>query len=322
MKKQIIILLVLNFIFGLPAYADPLGIARIIDDGPARIDFLFRSDLWTSPNHNKPSPIRIHHLKINVPVVRNEEWKFNTIVASENLRIGNAGLTVGEDQVDIAGDLRSEAVSFSLEKKYADHSISTFFGSYSSDSDEPFRDSRDRAFDFSFYHKFPSQGVWQWVAGFDRTKNRGIYNDKLVPLFGVIYTPNPDFNLVVGFLFFKIAWLHQSWQKKITLTPVGSEVQLSHPLDEFIKFDLRAGVSNRAYMNTQRLDDEKRIIFEEKYLELAASRKVSDKTSLETDIGYSFHRRLYEGKQVLSPIGDIVSVKPDLYGSMKVRFEF
>jgi hypothetical protein len=318
----LLFIFLLNLLWGRSAGADPLGAIHVIDDGPPRVDLSFRSDLWTSPNQNKESPLRIYNLQFNFPVYRDDTWKVLLLLNTEGLRIGNAGLSVGEDKVDIGGDLRSQAVGLGVVRTQADASSDSFFGTYNSESDEPFRSGRDTGLDVAFYHKFVPDGERQWVAGFDQSKNRGIFNDRPIPLLGVIYRPSPEFTAVFGFPFLRFTWNTEPWQKQLLITPVGINAQASHRIDEFLVFYGRAGLTNRSYMHTQRIADEKRIIYEEKYVEIAALRMVSSQASLETSFGTSFNRRLYEAQRVYAPIGDVVSIKSDIYGTVKMGFQF
>jgi hypothetical protein len=304
------------------ATAAPLGLGHVINVDVPKLELGFRSDLWTSPEQNKNNPLRIYDLQFKYPVLKTQNWKLSLTLATEGLRIGSAGLSVGRDKVAIGEDLRSQAVGFGIENNRTDLSSDAFFSSYSSDSDQPFQNHRDTAYDYTFIHRFVPEGVWQWVAGFDHTKNRGIYDDRMIPLLGVIYRPDADFYAILGFPFLRFVWTGEPWHKLLSVNPLGLEGKLSRLLNDFLTLEFRAGLTNRAYMHTQRVEDDKRIIYEEKYLEVSALRLVSPEVTFETSLGYSFGRRLYEARRVFAPVADVENIPADIYGTVKMGFQF
>lgn len=312
----------LTFLTTAAVQAEPLGAMHLIESGPGKIDLLFQSDLWTSPKQNKENPIRIYNLGIKYPLALSEQWKFTGQIQTEGLRIGNAGLSVGRNKVDIGGDLRSQSLSIGLEKTNTDTSSTTVFSTYGSDSDQPFQSNRDVAVDLIAYHRFVPNGGWQWVAGFDQTKNRGFLNDKLIPIVGVIYRPSGGFRAILGFPFVRLDWEQGDLKQSLLLSPVRVEGQLSFDYNDSVRLFTRAGISNRAYLHSQRHDDDARIIFEERYISLSALRKVSDRAFIESSFGYAFDRRLYEAKNVFDPIGEAVAAKSDFFGNLKIGFQF
>lgn len=315
-------LAVLTTSLSLQAAAGPLGIQYIIHQERPKLELQFQSDLWTSPNQNKRNPIRVYEIAFISPIYYSESWEVGFHAGTEGLRIGNAGLSVGEHQIDIGGDLRSQSLGVSIENKGPEKRETALLLKYGSESDVPFQKARDVAVDVILYHRFSQVGNWQNIVGLDFTKNRGYYDNLVIPLIGASYSPSENFRMYFGFPFLRFDWVMDQAQTSFMATPVEVEATRSHRFNDFLTGFFRVGILNRSYMPSLRIEEDRRVIFEEKYSEVSALRRVSPKTTIESTFGVSVDRKLYEAKSVYAPIGEVVTVRSDIYGNLKMGFEF
>jgi hypothetical protein len=299
-----------------------LGMIPTIDKNNLRLIVEGRTDLWTSIYRDKETPLRLHELKIRAPLITSESWSASAHAGSESLSSGRADLTVGNDPVFIGSDLRSHSAGFGIKRIAADTSAISIFAAYCSAGDQPYRDTRDIWTEVTVFYEFAPKDTLQWVVAVNNSKNRGFYNDQVIPFLGVHYKPTSNFSATFGFPYARFTWSNEgSRATSLYLTPVGVHSEMTNTISHDIDWRIKAGLSSRSYLHINRLDDRMRLIYEEKYLEGGIRTKVSEQTFMHFSFGASFDRSFYEAKSVFSAEGPKTNVNQDLYGTIKMEFE-
>ncbi len=299
-----------------------LGMIPIVDNNNLRLMIEGRSDIWTSPYRDKEIPLRIHELKLRVPLINTESWSASAHIGAESLSSGRADVTVGRNPVFIGSDLRSLSAGFAVKRTTSEGSSVSIFTAQNSSSDEVYRDTRDTWTEVSIFYEFAPQDRLQWVVAANSSKNRGFLNNQIVPFVGVYYKPGPNFSVTFGFPFARLIWSSENfWTTSLYLTPVGVHGEVTRSSSSNMSWRVKAGLSSRSYLHVNRIDDHMRLIFVEKYFEGGFKSKVSDQTFVGFMIGASFDRVFYEAKSVFSAEGQNTGLNKDLYGTFLMEFE-
>lgn len=295
--------------------AAPLGIVPQVQEGPARVEIEYLTDLWTSPNENKEEAVRLYNVALKVPIVATDKWTASFHGDLEGYDLGRPNLTIGESNVRVGSDLRARSLGIGLSRHPGDGRWTNYFGSYRSASDEPYGASRDKWVEHVFLHAFRPKGANQLVMGFNYSKNRGFLNDQPIPILGVAYKPYSDLTVIMGFPFFYFDMNIENYiRAQLTLTPVGLNTEFSHKINEELSIRLRGGIATRSYLHHNRIEDEERFFVNSKYLDISFRRALSKKTQYGLALGYSFDREFYEGEQAFRPQGARSTIGPDLTG--------
>lgn len=112
------------------------------------------------------------------------------------------------------------------------------------------------------------------------------------------------------------------WRLNIAAGFWGSQAEISKLASDLLTLHGRMGLSRESYMHGFRVEDERRLILEEKYVEVDFLRKLSEKTTMGLDLGYAFERRMFEAQTVLSPIGPVKLINEDIYGGFRMEYLF
>lgn len=295
--------------------AAPLGMIPQVQEGPARIEIEYLTDLWTSPNENKENPVRLYNLNLKVPIVASKKWTGSFHADLEGYDLGRPDLTIGKDEVRVGSDLRAQSLGFGLSHHPSDGHWINYFGSYRSASDEPYLAGRDTWVEHSLIYALKPKGAYQWVMGLNYSKNRGYWNGEVLPILGVSYKPYTDLSIVMGFPFFYIDMNIKNYiRAQLTLTPVGLNTEFSHKIKDDLSVRLRSGIATRSYLHYNRTEDDKRFFVNSKYIDISFRRALSEKTQYGLALGYSFDREFYEGEQAFRPQGSRSTIDPDLTG--------
>lgn len=297
------------------AKAAPLGTIPQVQEGPARLEIEYLTDLWTEPNENKENPVRLYNLNLKMPIVASEKWTASFQGELEGYDLGRPDITIGDDNVRVGSDLRAQSLGFGMSYHPGDGQWLNYFGSYRSASDEPYMNSRDTWVEHSLFYALKPRGAYQWVTGFNFSQNRGYWNGQVLPLLGVSYKPYPQMAIVMGFPFFYVDMDIKNYiRAQVTLTPVGLNTEFSHKINDVLSARFRAGLATRSYLHHNRIEDEKRFFVNSKYVDISFRRALSPKTQYGLALGYSFGREFYEGEQAFRPQGHRSTIGPDLTG--------
>lgn len=153
----------------------PLATFPIIEQGDSRIEFEALSDLWVSPYQRKDTPMRVGQGAIKIPFISTAKLKMSFSIDGRSRSLGMPDLTVGDDQVLVGPELRSESVGLALGKINNDNSSYSLFLSRESASDESFNHRRDMWWSTAAFYRTPPTEGWNWTLGLHRSANRGIW---------------------------------------------------------------------------------------------------------------------------------------------------
>lgn len=303
--------------------AKPLGVIPEIEQGETRMEVEMLSDLWTSPYHRKDTPQRITQIALKFPILKTHSTKMSFSVDGENRSHGIPDLTIGDNQVRVGPQLKNETIGFGYGKVNDDQSSYSIFWARESASDETFQHRRDTWNAYSVVFKTaPNQG-WNWLYGFQHSGNRGIWNGKTIPLVGFVCQYQPNLAITVGFPFLRVDWLDDDKRSAaITLTSVGLLGRFQIEVDADLSIQIRGGLTNRAYSHVNRLEDDRRLYFEEKVIDFGSMLKLNEYTAYGFHLGYAADRKIFEATTVFSPIGPIRTVRSDIFGGFQMEYIF
>lgn len=317
---RLLLFLAISLVFSL-GQAAPLGTIPTIEDRNLRFIFDFRSDLWTSPYTYKSAPVRITNSEIRIPLLRTETWKGSADIADESLGLGKADFTLGKEKVFIGNNLQSISAGLGINKEFESGSSLSVFAAYATASDEPYVNQRDVWVEGNVIYYTPQINSHRWIFAVNQSNNRGFYNGKPFPYFGVIYHVHENLMLVYGFPFFRAVWDNpEIWQKTFRLTPFGIGFDLEKNLEDDFVFNASIGFDVRSYLHSTRVDDEDRLYYEEVALQGRIRKNLTDTTGVIFGLGYSFDRRLYESENIYSPNSETTRLDSDIFGRLSVEF--
>jgi hypothetical protein len=289
----------------------------------SELHFRIRSDLWTSLDQNKETPVRLYDIGWRYRWLDKEDWKVALLANMEGFSTGRADLVVGPERVLVGSDLRDGKLGFQMAHQEPDQSGFVFNTLYESASDRPFQAARDVWFDAFFQYQFQKIENHHYFVEATSSKNRGYLNGQFLLLPGVHFESDENWNYSFTVLSAKISWQkNPTEQFQILLDPMDPHLHYHRLLPREKFYDASAGVRTRSYMNVNRLESDMRLFFEESYFENSVSLKMSDRTSLRFNVGLAFNRFLYEGKQVYLQVGHRSTMPSDMYGSYRWEFKF
>lgn len=315
--------LFLTLLASAPAEARILGMVPTLETRGLRLLFTTRSDLWMKPDQDKPSPVRVSGLDLRIPILRGDQGLVSAEIHNETLRLAKAGLAVGENPELVGSSLTSRAVGVGASYRTSERLETSIFASYESASDEPFRDDRDHWLELSMVAYLRATDTRTWVVALNASNNRGFRNREVVPYVGIRQQFSPSFQATYGFPFLFLNWGGDSELSgtSLTLTPVGVHLESLHQVAEAVGVGVSGGLANRAYLNSNRLDDDTRVIYQETFLEAAGRLQAAGGVQIGLVFGASFDRMAYQAKQVFDPIGARSTLPSDVYGGFRMEFE-
>lgn len=299
--------------------AEPLGAIPAVEEGDAKLSLKSQSDLWLHLDQDKKSPIHILDLGLKIPIWQNAGWKTSITASNEALNLGRAEADIGNHPVYIGTNLQSRSVGFGLEKQFEKESALLFFGFYDSSSNMPYHTEKEVSKRVALAFKFARLGDDQWIIGAERSDNRGYMNGEILPSFGVARTFSKKLIVFIGFPFVRVNWDDLSmWKWRLRLSPVGSDSEIEMIRNSKISLYSKMGLSTRGYANAHRAQDDLRLFYEEKFLEIGYRIKVNDPTTFSFFAGFSMDRKFYEGKQSFKPIGKVQRIDADVRGGLSM----
>lgn len=303
-------------------YAEPVDFFERVDGGEARLIIESQTDLWTSPYQNKASPVRRYNFGLKSPIVRRDDWRGGISLNADGLRIGRPDLVIGEDSVGVNSDLRAQSFGLAASYRCPKGSWLSLHGAIESASDRPFENSRDQYFSSHIIYGFPVAGASQWVLGLDRSINRGFLNGAILPIIGTFLRPIEDLNIGFGLPFFTIEWKpSEKALLRLRIVPTSAKISVSGDMVENFWYEIRAGYVSRSYLHTERINNDKRIFYDEKTIEGRVGLRLSSQTNASVVLGRSLQRKIYEGYQVFRAIGREENFDNDYFGVLKLEFQ-
>ncbi|KYG66794.1 hypothetical protein AZI86_07075 [Bdellovibrio bacteriovorus] len=309
------------FLFVGGAVAAPLGTIPFIDTQFLRIILDLRSDLWRSPYSYKASPIRIINGEFRIPVAYGDSWNISANISNESLSLSNTEFHVADRDVFIGNNLQTQSIGLGINKTFSDSSVLMFMGAYATASDNPYAEPRDRWFEGNLVYRSKSLGSYKYILAVNQSANRGLANDRPFPYLGVIFQPNDNFEVHVGFPFMRILWQKENdWRRIAHVTPFGAYFDIEKNLTDDFVYHGRAEYAIRSYLYKNRLEDETRLYFQEMSLEGGIRKELTVTTTVGLALGYAFDRRLYESRSVYEPREAKTALDSDLYGRLRLEF--
>lgn len=302
--------------------AAPIGTVPFVDSGDMRFNFEFRSDLWTSPYHDKENPVRLTSAQFYSPVLRQND-QFATFTASASgVNLGRSDISIGDRQVALGQDLQDNSIGLGYSQVSEDQFSFLILAAYSSASDRPFNQARNNWTEINTVFLLPPKDNYNWFFALNYSKNRGYFNDSVFPFVGINYDISEQTNLKVGFPF---VWLtlkkDDDMMLEFFLSPGSGRIQAFKKLGEKFKAYTRVGLTSYSYLHENRIDDKDRLFFQERSLETGLIAQVSDQTAVGFNLGYAFERIFFEGENLFKPKGQKAKLGSDLYGSLIVEFK-
>lgn len=308
---------------GIPSQARVLGLIPTVESRGLRLLLKTRSDLWTKPDQDKAAPVRVYGLDLRIPIVQGEKGVLSAEIHNESLHPAKTGLTVGETPELIGNNLTSRSIGLGASYQSSQQLETSIFASYESASDQPFRDTRDKWIEATAIAAIRVSDTRHWVLAVNSSNNRGFRNGELVPYIGVRQMLSTTFEATFGFPFLFLRWGETSELSgtQVTLTPVGVHLESLHQVGENVGLGVNGGLAARSYLNTNRTDDDTRVIYQETFFEAAGRLQAADGVQIGLVLGGSFNRTMYQARQVFHPIGSRTTMPSDVYGGFRMEFE-
>ncbi|MBL7545085.1 MAG: hypothetical protein JNL11_14805 [Bdellovibrionaceae bacterium] len=314
----------LTTLYSLVVQSEPLGIIPAIEEGYSRIKFEFQSDIWTRPDQNKESPVRFYGGTIHLPLIQTNEWSASLKSSDESLSLARTDMHVGNNVVEIGSNLQSRSIGLGLEKR-TEKSTFTFFAFHDSASEEPYRNDRDVFNRYAFAYHLPSlfnEDSVRWFLGLESSNNRGYLNGQTLPIVGASFKPHSNTTVIIGIPFLRVIWHEPGfWTSQIHMGVVGVSYEGEFIHSGEVSSFIQSGISTRSYAHTQRLNDEKRLFYQENYYEGGLKLRVKKTTVFRFVGGFSNGRKLYEGQQSFRSQGAVQSINSDLYSKISMEFQ-
>jgi hypothetical protein len=318
---KILSLIITVFLFQLStAIAGPLGVIPTIQEQNLEILFDSRSDLWTSPYTYKNSPVRISGGSVRIPLFHTETWAASAILYDEALNLGRADFQLGNQSVFIANALSNQVYGFGVKKSFADGGSMSLFSAYATASDNPWGSPRNNYFYGALIYRTAKFDNHSWLLGIDQNGNRGLYNGKPFPYFGMTYDLENK-TISFGFPYVKIDWtFKEDWHGQFFTTPFGTNLRISKDVGDSTTVGAYTAFTVRSYLFDARIDDADRLFYQEILGEVYLTRDVTSATRVTFALGGSGDRRLYQTDRLYHPDSKTQTIGGDYYGRFAVEF--
>lgn len=313
--------LFLCLLFSVGSQADPLGTLPIVEAEQLRFSIEGRSDLWLSPYEDKETPVRIYNAKLHAPFYEQDDFRAMIALQSEEVSAGRSDILVGQNDIPLGSSLRSQQVGLGLSYENESYHNFSFYGAMASSSDEPFNQSRDIWPELTATYFSPYSNSWRWMAFGNYSKSRGFWNNHFLPGVGAGYRLKESLEVMFGFPFLRVMWKPTLDSSTLfALSPVGARWDSSYIYSDSLLFTFSAGLSTRSYLHVNRSDEENRVIYEEKFIDIGFKRILSPKLYVGLKVGGSFDRSVYESKSVFKESGVEAQLGGDITGSFLLEF--
>lgn len=205
------------------AHAQPLGTVPTVDEGGARFEFQFRSDLWLRMDQNKETPLRFYNTAFKLPFAKMNGWTSSLTVRGEALSLGTGDVVIGDRPVEIGPNLRSMSVGLGLEKTFDDGGALSVFAFHDSASDQPYSGGRQISNRLAVVRHRPVGGGVRWLYGAEQSGNRGYLNGRPIPVFGASVRLGESWIMALGFPFVTAQWVRDGATfVTLRLSPTGA----------------------------------------------------------------------------------------------------
>lgn len=302
------------------AVAGPLGTVPTIHEQNLEVLLDSRSDLWTSPYTYKNSPVRISGGSIRIPLLHTESWAASALLYLEELNLGRADFQLGDQSVFIANSLSNQIFGFGVRKNFADGGSMSVFAAYATASDSPWASPRNNYFYGALIYRTKKIENHSWLLGIDQSGNRGLYNGKPFPYFGMTYELE-DKTISFGFPYVKVDWtFKEDWKGQFFTTPFGTNLRVSKDMGDRTTIGAYTAFTVRSFLLDARIDEQDRLYYQEILAEAYLTRDVTESTQVTFALGGSGDRRIYQTDRLYHPDAKTQSIKADLYGRLAVEF--
>jgi hypothetical protein len=302
------------------AVAGPLGTVPTIHDQNLEIMLDSRSDLWTSPYTYKNSPVRISGGSIRIPLFHTETWAASALIYDEALNLGRADFQLGDQSVFIANSLSNQIGGFGVRKNFSDGGEMSVFAAYATASDSPWGAPRNNYFYGALIYRTKKFNDHSYLLGIDQSGNRGLYNGKPFPYFGMTFELEGK-TVSFGFPYVKVDWTFKDdWHGQFFTTPFGTNLRVSTDVGDNTTVGAFTAFTVRSYLLDARIDDNDRLYYQEIMAEAYLTRDVTSTTQVTFAVGGSGDRRIYQTDRLYHPDAKTQTIKGDFYGRLAVEF--
>lgn len=318
---KLTLLIIFNVVGMNHTWARPLTYLPINSTEKVKIKSEFQSDAWVKAKSHKDSPVRVLLGEAKIPLYYNEEIQIFFDFSNEHLSLGKSEVELAGKSIYFDSALLSQRIGFLGQYNIHDGSKVLLSTSYMSDSDQPFKASRDKWLAAGILYTFAPKQRHQWFAAVDYTRNRGLLNNSLFPYFGVIYTPTNDWFMVLAFPYILIT--HGSVDDVIyrfNASPFGGFVEAETKTKNNYFLKLGTSMSLNSYLFSERSNDNDRLYFQEVNISGTVRKAVSTNTDVTYGAGYAFERRLYEADNLYDNENKMTRLPDDFF--FKAGLEF
>ncbi|MAV90991.1 MAG: hypothetical protein CL676_06190 [Bdellovibrionaceae bacterium] len=317
--------IVASLFFSSLTFANPLGMIFSRQDARGRIEINYQADTNQLDDKKKSRENRLVNYdgNLNINFYKGEKtiWFFSA--KGDHLDTGLENLIIGPDSTQVDGRLKNESFGLGFRQYYSDESTLVTSIDYGSASDKPFGEPRNSTVSANVAYAFSPGSESQWILFINYSNNRPFLNNIPIPAFAYVYRPSKSFSVTLGIPFVFMSYADPpKTMFRLFLSPSSAGydygIGIKGPLQIFNNFTYQV----RSYMHENRINDDDRLIFEEKTVSLGIRSPVARGLSLSFSGGLAFDRFYYEGEGMFEESGVQQRLKNDIFIKGKMTYQF
>lgn len=298
----------------LPARADIVTALMGGEPSTARLDLDYQTDTYlnSAKRTSGDEPLQFLNVHAFFAPYKTSDWSVFTELKSDSLYTGVNSAVVGNETVPAPEYLYDQSLSVAATKKEADHSFMTASLEFGSASDRPFEESRDDVLSANLIWGRTPTAISQWIFIVNYSNNRGYLNNVPIPSFAYVYHPDRKFVAVWGLPFASFIWTEPGEHVyKIILFPTNLSAEATFQINEPLAYYSKLDFKTHSYMNTDRVNNQDRLFFEEKRIEAGLRSNFTSYLAMDLYMAFSFDRRLYEAESLFESEGQVNRIQND-----------
>lgn len=288
-------------------------------------NFYGNADLDVSKQHELPlRPYKRDEagFETNISLHRTKNSKLFFMANANTSDLGN-DFSIGEHNILVKSRLSEAAAGFGYSQKNHDQtrfSLSTTFGSA---SDKLFSDSRDSNIEATGSYALAPKDQGQFILLLNYSNNRTFLNNVPIPFFAYIHRYSKKLILTAGLPFVSLSWFDiPRYTFNLFASPGGYGIEGSKYLRDELQLYLSFNSRAKTFKHSNRLEDKRKIILEDKKLMAGLKSIFTPNISLSLAAGLSFDRFIYEGESIFKRKGNQLRQQNDFFLHTRVALTF
>lgn len=265
-------------------------------------------------------------LNATLPVFKDEKHSFSLSASDTSFKVPETYLLSKSQGLEVPKALRSQQFGFGYARNLEGEKNFSFRASFGSASDKPFNSGNVSTFSLMATYLFPSEedpsAKWMWLIIY--SNNNPVFRDFPIP--GIAYfQKRADLIGVYGIPFAFVKWFPTGKSWNMSFLALGgtiwkTEMAFGPPFGGPNAF-IGADWSQHTWLREDRNKTEDKLYYDQKQAHVGYRQPLAKWISFETQVGYAFERRFFEGRSYWDKSSDDADLPDNGFFSVQVKLD-